>query len=117
MSSAEQPVRPGGSAEPPLSDWPGGPAEPALSGEPGLPAEPSLSGAIARAAVARVLGIEVAALRADTPLAPLGWDSLACVCWTDAVIEAGWRSDSTSAARASSVGDLAACVLAPDGAR
>lgn len=105
MSSAEQPVRPGGPAEPPLSGWPGGPAE------------PSLSGMVARDAVARVLGIEAATLRADTPLAPLGWDSLACVCWSDAVVDAGWRSDSTAATRASSVADLAACVLAPDGAR
>ncbi len=75
-------------------------------------AEPPVS--VARDAVARVLGVEAATLRADTPLAPLGWDSLACVCWTDAVGDIGWRTDAASAVRATSVADLAAC-LTPEG--
>ena len=44
---------------------------------------------VARAAVARVLGIDPSTLRGDSPLVPLGWDSLACICWTDAIGEAG----------------------------
>jgi hypothetical protein len=66
---------------------------------------------IARDAVARVLGIDATTLRADTPLVSLGWDSLACVCWSDAVGEAGWRSDSVAALRAASVADLASCLM------
>jgi hypothetical protein len=42
---------------------------------------------------------------------PLGWDSLACICWSDAVGEAGWRSDSVAALRAASVSDLASCLM------
>jgi hypothetical protein len=66
---------------------------------------------IARDAVARVLGIDATTLRADTPLVSLGWDSLACICWSDAVGEAGWRSDSVAALRAASVSDLASCLM------
>jgi aryl carrier-like protein len=66
---------------------------------------------IARDAVARVLGIDATTLRADTPLVSLGWDSLACICWSDAVGEAGWRSDSVAALRAASVADLASCLM------
>ena len=69
---------------------------------------------VARAALARVLGIEESTLRADSPLVPLGWDSLACICWTDAVGQAGWRSDTGAASRAGSVADLADC-LTPAG--
>lgn len=69
---------------------------------------------VAQSAVARVLGIDSSTLRADTPLVPLGWDSLACVCWTDAVSEAGWRGDAGSASRARNVSDLTAC-LTPQG--
>ena len=69
---------------------------------------------VARAAVARVLGIDESTLRADSPLVPLGWDSLACVCWTDAVGQVGWRSDTGAASRASSVSELADC-LTPAG--
>lgn len=65
---------------------------------------------VARAAVARVLGIDESHLRADSPLVPLGWDSLASLCWTDAVSQAGWGSDSGAALRAVSVSDLAACL-------
>lgn len=72
-------------------------------------AEPPVS--IARDAVARVLGIDATTLRADTPLVSLGWDSLACICWSDAVGEAGWRSDSVAALRAASVADLASCLM------
>jgi len=46
-------------------------------------------------------------LRADTPLAPLGWDSLAGMCWIDAMSEAGWSCDPIAVSRAASVGDLA----------
>jgi hypothetical protein len=72
-------------------------------------AEPSIS--VARDAVARVLGLDVATVRADTPLAPLGWDSLACICWTDAVADAGWGSDGAAALRAVDVAQLASCVV------
>lgn len=65
---------------------------------------------VARAAVARVLGIEESTLRADSPLVPLGWDSLACICWTDAVVQEGWSSDTGAASRAVSVSDLADCL-------
>ena len=65
---------------------------------------------VARAAVARVLGIEESTLRADSPLVPLGWDSLACVCWTDAVGQEGWTGDTGAASRAVSVSDLADCL-------
>ena len=65
---------------------------------------------VARAAVARVLGIEESTLRADSPLVSLGWDSLACICWTDAVAQSGWRSDTGAASRAGSVADLADCL-------
>lgn len=75
-------------------------------------AEPQV--VVARAAVARVLGIDPLSLRADSPLVPLGWDSLACICWADAVGEAGWRCDAHAASRAASVSDLADC-LTPDG--
>lgn len=65
---------------------------------------------VARAAVARVLGIDESTLRADSPLVPLGWDSLACICWTDAVGQEGWGSDTGAASRAVSVSDLADCL-------
>lgn len=65
---------------------------------------------VARAAVALVLGVDESTLRADSPLGPLGWDSLACMCWTDAVGEAGWGSDTGAASRAVDVSDLAACL-------
>lgn len=68
----------------------------------------------ARAAVARVLGIDSSTLRGDSPLVPLGWDSLACICWTDAVGQEGWASDTGAASRAVSVSDLADCLI-PDG--
>ena len=58
-------------------------------------------------AVARVLGIAASGLRADTPLAPLGWDSLAGMCWIDAMAEAGWSCDPIAVSRAACVGDLA----------
>ncbi len=75
-------------------------------------AEPQV--VVARAAVARVLGIDPLSLRADSPLVPLGWDSLACICWADAVGQEGWGSDTGAASRAASVSDLADC-LTPDG--
>jgi hypothetical protein len=97
MSSAEAPrsVEPdrGGSAVPPGQPDRGGSAVP-----PG-----------AVDAVARVLGIDASGLRADTPLAPLGWDSLAGMCWIDAMSEAGWSCDPIAVSRAACVGDLADC--------
>lgn len=45
----------------------------------------------AREAAARVLGLPPESVRTDTPLAPLGWDSLAAICWQDAMSEAGWQ--------------------------
>jgi hypothetical protein len=49
-------------------------------------------------------------VRADTPLASLGWDSLARVCWEDAMDDLGWYC--RCADKAETVGDLAGgCVL------
>ncbi|MEY4170698.1 MAG: hypothetical protein RLZ94_1771 [Actinomycetota bacterium] len=78
-------------------------------------AEPPVS--IARDAVARVLGLDATTLRADTPLMSLGWDSLACICWSDAVGEAGWRTDAAAVLRAVSVADLATCLMTEDVSR
>jgi hypothetical protein len=65
----------------------------------------------ARIALARVLGIDGGVVRADTPLSPLGWDSLARICWEEAMSEAGWRC--ALGATPSTVGELAAsCTLA-----
>lgn len=60
----------------------------------------------ARSALERVLGIDGGVVRADTPLAALGWDSLARICWEEAMDETGWRCDVGSTP--STVGDLAA---------
>lgn len=60
----------------------------------------------ALAAVARVLGIDAGGLRGDTPLAPLGWDSLAAICWHDAMAEAGWGCD-VAQGSAATIADLA----------
>jgi hypothetical protein len=60
----------------------------------------------ALASVARVLGVEASGLRSDTPLAPLGWDSLAAVCWQDAMAEAGWITDARTVATAATIADL-----------
>ena len=70
-----------------------------------------------RLAVARVLGIDPSTLREDTPLAALGWDSLARICWADAVAEEGARVDAASAARATDLAGLAQCVIADGGTR
>lgn len=68
--------------------------------------------------VIRVLGLpshESALLRADTPLAGLGVDSLALVLIADALSEHGWHTDMTGARRAVTIGDLAACcTVAPE---
>ena len=56
------------------------------------------------AALSRVLGVDGALLRQDTPLAPLGWDSLARICLADALADAGWMYDNL--ARVRTVGDL-----------
>ena len=67
---------------------------------------------VALGAVARVLGIDPADLRSDTPLIGLGWDSLSRVCWDDAMREAGYRSDAAELRHAACVGDLALCAVA-----
>jgi hypothetical protein len=61
----------------------------------------------ALACVARVLGIDASGLRSDTPLAPLGWDSLAAACWQDAMAEAGWPTDLRAVSKAVTIADLA----------
>ncbi len=53
------------------------------------PAEPHQVGSVALAALERVLDVDSDAVRADTPLASLGWDSLARLCWEDAMAELG----------------------------
>lgn len=73
---------------------------------------PEPSAAVVLGAVARVLGLDAAGLRADTPLTGLGWDSLARLCWADAMREAGYRTDPAAMHRASCVGDLAQCAVA-----
>jgi hypothetical protein len=67
--------------------------------------------AVVADAVSRVLGVDRSIVRPDTPLASLGWDSLACVCWEDAVTESGWSS--RGAASAVTVGDLAGTCVQP----
>lgn len=69
-----------------------------------------------RLAVARVLGVDASTLREDTPLASLGWDSLAGVCWGDVVADDGWRADPAEAGRAATIAELARC-LQSGGAR
>jgi hypothetical protein len=77
-----------------------------------IPGQPAAMAA-ARTALARVLGIDGDVARPDTPLSPLGWDSLARICWEDAMAEAGWRCAMGSTP--STVGDLAAsCTRAGD---
>lgn len=66
-------------------------------------------------AVSRVLGVDRSIVRPDTPLASLGWDSLARVCWEDAVAESGWSS--RGAASAETVGDLAGTCVQPGAIR
>jgi hypothetical protein len=84
-----------------------------MSSAESLEAQP----AAARAAVARVLGIDPATLREDTPLPAIGWDSLARLCWTDAVGEAGWRVDALCAARATNLAELGQSLSADGSAR
>lgn len=73
------------------------------------PADSARAQSAALSAVARVLRVDPSGMRADTPLAALGWDSLAGLCWQDAMTEAGWATDSSAVHRASTVGDLAEC--------
>ena len=66
------------------------------------------------AAVTRVLGAGCGGVRRDTPLALIGWDSLARLCWEDAMHEAGWVC--RDAQTAITVGDLVdACAPASTG--
>lgn len=55
-------------------------------------------------ALARVIGVDSALLRSDTPLDSLGWDSLARICTADVLTELGWEC--STLAEALSVGDL-----------
>jgi len=58
-------------------------------------------------ALRRVLGLSAEArLRADTPVAALGVDSLAVILLVDALDESGWTLDQAAARRATTVGDL-----------
>ncbi len=75
-------------------------------------AEPSV-GDVVGACVARVLGVDSAHLRRDTPLGPLGWDSLARVCLADALAEAGLTC--ASLGRAVTLGDVIDACHAPPG--
>ena len=61
-------------------------------------------------ALERVLGLASGrGLRADTPLAGLGVDSLALLCIADVLAEDGWALDLARARAAATIGDLAAC--------
>ena len=71
-----------------------------------ISAEPRPEGSAALAALARVLGVDPGAVRADTPLASLGWDSLARVCWEEAMADLGCTG--TLANSVATVGDLVA---------
>jgi hypothetical protein len=62
-------------------------------------------GAVVAASLARVLGVEASLLRADSPLASLGWDSLARVCLVDVLAHDGWACNTLATAH--TVGDLA----------
>ncbi|MEY3733715.1 MAG: hypothetical protein RL347_1074 [Actinomycetota bacterium] len=71
-------------------------------------AEPRLEGSAALASLARVLGVDPGVVRADTPLASLGWDSLARVCWEEAMADVGYTGTLASAPPVATVGDLVA---------
>ena len=53
-------------------------------------------------------------LRADTPLASLGIDSLGLLCVGDLLCEEGWHLPDEVAMAATTVGDLAAAII-PEG--
>jgi hypothetical protein len=74
-------------------------------------AEPRLQGSAALAALARVLGVDLGVVRADTPLASLGWDSLARVCWEEAMADLGSSGTLASATSVATVGDLVAAAF------
>lgn len=75
-----------------------------------MDARPVGDAPVARALV-RVLGLgSEAHLRADTPLAAVGVDSLALLLVSDALAQAGWSLDDSAARGAVTLGDLvAAC--------
>ena len=70
----------------------------------------------AAAAVARASGQPERAdrLRADTPLAGLGVDSLGLLCVGDILAEGGWRLPDAAAMGAGTVGDLARALVPAD---
>lgn len=60
-------------------------------------------------ALARVLGLRSEGhLRADTPLAAVGVDSLGLLLLSDALAEEGWSLDDAAARRAVTLGELVA---------
>jgi hypothetical protein len=65
---------------------------------------PADSSDVVTTCLARVLGVDAALLRPDTPLIPLGWDSLARICLVDVLGEVGWECGSL--ATAATVGDV-----------
>lgn len=67
---------------------------------------------VAARALSVVLGIDAVALRADTPLADLGVDSIALVQWADVAeeLDARVRIDDADLVSATTLGQLAAAV-------
>ena len=76
-----------------------------FAGTPGPTAQAD-AGAAVLAALGMVLRVDSAALRPDTPLEPLGWDSLARVCLEDALAPAGWALSPRLASTSATIGDL-----------
>ncbi|MEX1211084.1 MAG: hypothetical protein WEA35_09475 [Candidatus Nanopelagicales bacterium] len=58
------------------------------------------------ASLGRVLGVDPAGIRDDTPLALLGWDALARVCLADLLAESGVLVSVPPGVPAATVGDL-----------
>lgn len=78
---------------------------------PGALAVPSAGSPGIESLLARVLGLPDAAhVRGDTPLAGLGFDSLALLCLADLVAENGGGLNAASARGAITVDDLASCL-------
>lgn len=70
----------------------------------------------AAAAIARASGQPERAdrLRADTPLAGLGIDSLGMLCVGDLLAEGGWHLPDAAAMEAATVGDVARALVPED---
>jgi len=80
------------------------------------PGEPD-AGAAVLAGLGRVLRLDPRGLRPDTPLEPLGWDSLARVCLEDAIEPAGWALSPRLASSSITIGDLVDSCRRIDGRR